>query len=138
MARLDSPGPSMPILTGGVGGLGGCNSALRGGVHDDPRDEAPEVEDMGEDEPSRMGGESAGAYCAGGPAAGSGPMRGFVDSAEALEPANEGGLHQISATLMSLVRLTKLTWLTSLVDYFAYLLPPCWLPRLRQLPPQRR
>ena len=92
MARLDSPGPSMPILMGGVGGLGGCNSALRGGVHDDPRDEAPEVEDMGEDEPSRMGGESAGAYCAGGPTAGSGPMRGFVDSAEALEPANEGGV----------------------------------------------
>jgi len=45
-----------------VGGLG-CNCPR--GVHDDPSDEAPEVEDIGEDEPSRMGGESAEAYCAG-------------------------------------------------------------------------
>ena len=93
MARLGSPGPAEPIVTGGVGGLGGCNSALRGGVHEDPRDEAPEVEDMGEDEPSRMGGESAGAYCAGGPAAGSGPVGGVAEAAEAaLEAANEGGV----------------------------------------------
>ena len=90
MARLGSPGPATPNVTGGVGGLGGCNSALRGGVHDDPRDEAPEVEDMGEDEPSRMGGESAGAYCAGGPA-GSGPV-GVAEAAEALEAADEGGV----------------------------------------------
>ena len=72
-----------------VGGLG-CNCPR--GVQDDPSDEAPEVEDMGEDEPSRMGGESAGAYCAGGPAAGSGPVGGVVEAAEALEAANEGGV----------------------------------------------
>ena len=55
MARF-SP-PATP-----VGGLG-CNWPR--GVHEDPRDEAPEVEDMGEDDPSRMGGDSAEAYCVG-------------------------------------------------------------------------
>jgi len=53
VARLSPP------LLGGLG----CNWPR--GVQDDPSDEAPEVEDMGEDEPSRMGGESAEAYCAG-------------------------------------------------------------------------
>ena len=43
-----------------VGGLG-CSWPR--GVQEDPSDEAPEVEDIGEDDPSRMGGESAEAYC---------------------------------------------------------------------------
>ena len=35
-----------------VGGLGCCPL----GVHDEPREEVPEVEDIGEDDPSWMGG----------------------------------------------------------------------------------